>query len=243
MAVVKLSAIAAGSAPLATDTVVGVQSGTTDVQFTLAQVTTRVFTNASTAGVVTFAAGALGAPTIVGVGATTTGIDWPAAGQIRIQISGADKLNYGVTQAGVWSTSTGIVLSLGNQFRIGDAAVAHGLQLIGQSGSDNTVGTLGASEPLVFRTNSVVRARITDTLTIFGAAAAATNAFPALKRSSAILQARLGDDSAFAQLQGILTTDNAATTGLSAGALAATTNASIVLTDATGQAYRIPCII
>lgn len=36
---------------------------------------------------------------------------------------------------------------------------------------------------------------------------------------------------------------NAATTGLSAGALAATTNASIVIYDSTGQAYRIPCII
>ena len=35
----------------------------------------------------------------------------------------------------------------------------------------------------------------------------------------------------------------AATTGLVAGALAATTNASIVLTDAAGQAYRVPCII
>jgi len=36
---------------------------------------------------------------------------------------------------------------------------------------------------------------------------------------------------------------NAATTGLGAGVLAALTNASIVLTDSTGQAYRIPCII
>lgn len=36
---------------------------------------------------------------------------------------------------------------------------------------------------------------------------------------------------------------NAATTGLTAGVLAATTNASIVITDSTGQAYRIPCII
>ncbi len=36
---------------------------------------------------------------------------------------------------------------------------------------------------------------------------------------------------------------NAATTGLVAGVLAATTNASIVITDSTGQAYRIPCII
>lgn len=36
---------------------------------------------------------------------------------------------------------------------------------------------------------------------------------------------------------------NAATTGLTAGVLAATTNSTIVITDSTGQAYRIPCII
>lgn len=36
---------------------------------------------------------------------------------------------------------------------------------------------------------------------------------------------------------------NAASTGLTAGVLAATTNASIVISDSTGQAYRIPCII
>lgn len=36
---------------------------------------------------------------------------------------------------------------------------------------------------------------------------------------------------------------NAAATGLAAGVLAATTNATIVITDSAGQAYRIPCII
>lgn len=36
---------------------------------------------------------------------------------------------------------------------------------------------------------------------------------------------------------------NAATTGLTAGVLAALTNSSIVITDSTGQAYRVPCII
>jgi hypothetical protein len=41
----------------------------------------------------------------------------------------------------------------------------------------------------------------------------------------------------------VLQLGNAATTGLLAGALAALTNATIVITDATGQAYRIPCII
>lgn len=36
---------------------------------------------------------------------------------------------------------------------------------------------------------------------------------------------------------------NAATTGLTPGVLAATTNASIVLKDSNGTSYRIPCII
>jgi hypothetical protein len=40
-----------------------------------------------------------------------------------------------------------------------------------------------------------------------------------------------------------LQTATNATTGLAAGVLAATTNASIVLTDGSGQVYRVPCII
>lgn len=40
-----------------------------------------------------------------------------------------------------------------------------------------------------------------------------------------------------------LTIGNTATTGLSAGVLAALTNASIVITDQSGQAYRVPCVI
>lgn len=70
-----------------------------------------------------------------------------------------------------------------------------------------------------------------------------TSGAPALKRSSTILQGRLADDSAFCQVQGKLTTDANATTGLSAGVLAATTNATITVTDASGQVYRVPCII
>lgn len=70
-----------------------------------------------------------------------------------------------------------------------------------------------------------------------------TTSFPALKRSGTIIQSRLADDSAFASLQGKLTTDTNATTGLTAGVLSALTNADIVLYDASGQAYRVPCII
>lgn len=61
--------------------------------------------------------------------------------------------------------------------------------------------------------------------------------------SSGKAQVKLGDASAFAQIQGKLTTDVNATTGLGAGLLAATTNATVVIYDGSGQAYRVPCII
>lgn len=43
--------------------------------------------------------------------------------------------------------------------------------------------------------------------------------------------------------KGTLTTNANATTGLTAGVLAALTNATLVITDGTGQVYRVPCII
>jgi hypothetical protein len=46
-----------------------------------------------------------------------------------------------------------------------------------------------------------------------------------------------------ATITGQLVLGNAAVTGLVAGAEAALTNATITLTDSTGQVYRIPCII
>lgn len=67
--------------------------------------------------------------------------------------------------------------------------------------------------------------------------------FPAIKRNNAALDIRLADDSAFAPLRAKLTTDTNATTGLGAGLLAATTNATVTVYDASGQAYRVPCII
>jgi hypothetical protein len=48
---------------------------------------------------------------------------------------------------------------------------------------------------------------------------------------------------ALGTVKGVLTTIANAVTGLTPGVLAATTNASIVITDGTGQVYRIPCII
>ena len=61
--------------------------------------------------------------------------------------------------------------------------------------------------------------------------------------ASGSLKATSDGSSAYAFFQAKLKTDTNATTGLSAGVLAGTTNASIVIYDGSGQAYRVPCII
>jgi hypothetical protein len=64
-----------------------------------------------------------------------------------------------------------------------------------------------------------------------------TSSFPALKRSSTALQVRLADDSAFAAIQGKLTTDTAytATTVVPTG--------YVTIYDSTGTAYKVPCVL
>jgi hypothetical protein len=61
-----------------------------------------------------------------------------------------------------------------------------------------------------------------------------TSSFPALKRSTTSLQARLADDSAFTNVQGKITTETAYTAG------APTATGYIVLYDSTGTAYKVP---
>jgi hypothetical protein len=64
-----------------------------------------------------------------------------------------------------------------------------------------------------------------------------TSSFPALKRSTTTLQARLADDSAFASVQGKLTTDTAYT------ATVIVPTGYLTLYDSTGTAYRVPCVV
>jgi hypothetical protein len=63
-----------------------------------------------------------------------------------------------------------------------------------------------------------------------------TTSFPALKRSSTVLQARLANDSDFCPLQGQLRTH--------ANAVTETITADKTLTfyDAAGTAYKVPCV-
>lgn len=63
-----------------------------------------------------------------------------------------------------------------------------------------------------------------------------TSAFPALKRSTTVLQARLADDSTFTFLQGKLRTE------ANAVAEAITPTHTVTLYDAAGTAYKVPCV-
>ena len=64
-----------------------------------------------------------------------------------------------------------------------------------------------------------------------------TSSFPAIKRSTTFLQARLADDSAFTNIQGKLTTETAYTAG------AVVVTGYLTLYDSTGTAYRVPCLV
>lgn len=148
------------------------------------------------------------------------------------------------------STGTGFI-SGGSQFAYqpaGSASIQFYMMFSGQFWANGSLccGNSQAASNLRISTPSNGVATLTNrtandfTQLQFGGT---TSSFPSLKKSSTTLQSRLADDSGFCPVQGKLTTDTTATTGLSAGALSATTNASIVLYDASGQAYRVPCII
>jgi hypothetical protein len=94
-------------------------------------------------------------------GFTSTGID-DNADATAITIDSSENVAIGVTSAytgGKLSLNGGLVQSSGNQHVLGVFGTS-GLQLIGTTGGDNIVGTMGSSEPLIFRTASAERMRI-----------------------------------------------------------------------------------
>jgi hypothetical protein len=161
----------------------------------------------NSAGVVTTDAGLLYGGSAGGVAMTIdSGVTQAAtitfdsnvtATKYLFRLNASTKLDYNSSVANFWSFANGLSVAQGGTIRVADAAATGGIMMLGQAaGSDQVFGTIGASSNLVIRTNSVIRVRLTDTLMIFGPIAAATSAFPALKRSTTTLQVRLGDDSA-----------------------------------------------
>lgn len=133
---------------------------------------------------------------------------------------------------------------LGNNIAGGSVAIAGGLST-GSGVSGDIVFQTGGMGAGTATSNSAVTALtikgvtqqiIVGGLTPFVAWGGQTSSFPALKRSSAVVQARLADDSGFAQVQGKLTTH------ANAVAETITPDKTILLYDASGNAYKVPCI-
>lgn len=136
--------------------------------------------------------------------------------------------------------TTQITLKSGNETTVG--AGAQPLVTFGHS-SANTSARIGFNNGVQIMNstiNSVAAIRITNGgLTDTGGIqfGGTTSSFPAIKRSTTTLQARLADDTAFTNIQGKLTTDTAYTAG------APTPTGYITLYDSTGTAYRVPCVV
>lgn len=176
---------------------------------------------------------AFGAPTLAFSNATTVTNAYnayfsdPVAGTNATLTNkwalGADSASIGGTR----TTSAGAILGASDIQAAGASTIAWSARSRLASSSDGLINLFNNAQTGFTRLN-------------FGGT---TSSFPSLKVSSATLQGRLADDSAFTFVQAKLQTDTNATTGLTAGVLATLTNASIVLYDATGQAYRVPCVI
>lgn len=147
--------------------------------------------------------------------------------------------NVSPTIASVGNTCVGIFMSTFNRGGIfSDAAGS----IIGTQRTPNIVAFM--DRPLEL---GIANAILTPTAGYcrFGAVGSSGSSVMQLindGESTAFPLARLGVlQNAFMQAK--LQTSVAATTGLTAGVLAATTNTSIVIYDSSGQAYRVPCIV
>ena len=147
----------------------------------------------------------------------------------------ATSINGGTANTGLRFTSTGIYLSCSgaDKFSI-DAINGFSFATSGSMGSNfisfNSIrvsGNLGSPGNLTFNTSGGDFG-----LLQFGGTSAS---FPALKRSTTKLQARLADDSAFANIQGKLQTDTNYTAGVQVP------TGYITIYDAAGTAYKVSC--
>lgn len=142
---------------------------------------------------------------------------------------------YVITRHSGANTSAGDLYLVGENGATHATFASNGGSIYIQCGAANSGGGGGTDGAIYFCKNTTELARWTSTgLLTFGGGV--TNLFPALKRSTTILQARLADDSGYATLQGKLRTD--------ANAVAETITPTHTLTlyDAAGVAYKVPAV-
>lgn len=194
----------------------------------------------------------VGPATIRNVAGATTGaalrFDFPESGLLDIEREGtltgayvirgrsSESMTWEVGSNG-WST-TPQAFTLAGASGSGANIAGANLSLRGGVSTGSAVGgaivllTVPAGGAGSTRNSIVERMRITpDGLITLGGT---TSSFPALKRSSTTIQVRLADDSAFASVQGKLTTEANAVDSVP------TPDHYLTLYDASGAAYRVP---
>lgn len=164
----------------------------------------------------------------------------------------------GTTAATSWSTSgTGLGMNLATGFggNLIDLKIAGGstslfrVSSVGGVSANNNITSAssivaGTSSGLAITSKGSLQAATDGVWQILNNAGTdfgrlqfggTTSSFPALKRSSTALQARLGDDSAFTFMQGKLQTDTNYTAGVQV------ITGYMVIYDAAGTAYKVSC--
>jgi hypothetical protein len=169
--------------------------------------------------------------TITGSQGTGSGVGGSIIFQVAPVVGNAATVQNALSTA-LTIASTGVVTA-----PLGNLAVSNGSVLVSSGGFGGGVNFVSAGWITNANVNVIGIYNQAKTDAPLIALGGLTSSFPALKRSSTALQARLADDSAFASVQGKLTTDTAYT----AGALVAT--GYITLYDSTGTAYRVPCLV
>lgn len=156
-----------------------------------------------------------------GGGGTARGLEFQTDGVTRMTIASGGATTFSSTITGTIITATNFIgVPAGNGLIPALGGGSDFIKIGNNSGSELArVGYFGTAA--------------TSYISFGGVA----NTSPALKRSTTYLQARLADDSAFAPIQGKLTTDTAYT----ATVVAAT--GYITIYDSTGTAYRVPCAV
>lgn len=203
------------------------RKGAASLQFGAADAAAPIAQTLSVQSVVAGTSNTAGANlTITGSQGTGTG----AGGSIIFQIAPAG--SSGTAQNALASVMT---INPDRSVTIGDNSGTAGRLNIGVAlsqglffGNRGSIGTV-ADGVIVVRDNAT---------TSFGrfCFGGTTSSFPALKRSTTILQSRLADDSDFAPLQGRLTTETAYTAG------APTATGYLIIYDSIGTAYRVPAV-
>jgi hypothetical protein len=155
---------------------------------------------------------------------------WSAAGGV---------FQIGTEQGSGGGTARDLAFQTGGTTRFtiaanGNATIGGGLPLGWGGGGTRIIGATFPAALLQFQTGSTDRLTI-DANGIIGIGGT-TASFPALKRSSTVLQARLANDSDFCPLQGQLR--------IHQNAVSETITATHTLTlfDAAGTAYKVPCV-